>query len=404
MMKVIIILIICFQFTFLSFGQRCHTTLYNQHLMIQDPHRDEALTDYNESYIQYMKSLEQFKQTTSSDIVYIPVVFHILYKTPVQNIPDSRIFEQINRLNTDYSASNSDTSTVPLEFKPFISDTKMRFILAFEDPNGNPTTGIIRHQTNTFSFLFSNDGIKNPSLGGVTPWNTLQYLNIWVGNINNGILGYATNPIDAGTSKDGVVLNYKYVGNSTLSSVYNLGRTATHEIGHYLGLDHPWGSGGCLSDDGISDTPNQEEEHYGVPIHPMSSCGSNDMFMNYMDYPNDEVLVMFTEEQKDKMEYSLDVFRNQLALPESVGLDKNQKKDFIIYPNPASDIVYIQHHVLGIQGILYFMDINGKTYISKPTSKTGTTAIEISKLNPGIYFIGLKEGGQNRIVEKLIIQ
>jgi len=404
MMKITFLFIIYIQLTLLSFGQqRCHTEDYHRNLGKEQPLRNQKLTDYNEAYSAYKLDLDLFKKNQTSAIVYIPVVFHVLYKTSTQNIPDSKIFEQIERLNKDYSATNIDTSTVPLEFKPFISDTKIRFILAFKDPNGNSTSGIKRYQTDTFTFSFSSDNIKKPAFGGVASWDTDNYLNIWVGNITPGILGYATKPIDAGTSKDGVVISYKNIGNNT-SNVYNKGRTATHEIGHYLGLDHLWGYGGCSSDDGITDTPNQKKEHYGVPTHPISTCNSNDMFMNYMDYGNDEVLVMFTTNQKAKMEYSLDNIRSELSLPESVGLDTTNKQTFMVYPNPTTHILNVQCSNTSNEGTLYLMDVSGKHCIRKKVSNTGTTQLHISELNTGLYFLGYIEQGSHKIIQKVIIQ
>lgn len=384
-------------------SHRCYSDDYHKHLNSEHPERLEKLAKHKKAYAQHLSASQYLKTSNTSQIVYIPVVFHILHRTSAQNIPNERIYEQIERLNEDFSATNSDTTQIPDEFKPFKSDTKIRFILAPNDPDGNPTTGIYRYSTDVFTYNYNSDQIKKPAEGGIASWDTDQYLNIWVGNITQGILGYATQPVDAGTSKDGVVLSYKYVGNNT-STQYDMGRTATHEIGHYLGLDHLWGSGGCSSDDGITDTPNQEGPHYGVPTHPQSSCGSNDMFMNYMDYGNDEALVMFTEDQKAMMEYNLDVVRFQLGLPESVGFEPDSEPSIVIYPNPAADMIHIKDTSATPNGVIHLTDLTGRVYLKQKTSKTGLTYLPVSHLNTGIYYIQIQYSNSEHIIEKVIIQ
>lgn len=400
------ILILCFLLGWsFSFGQNhCANDVYHQHLTEHQPERTQHLKDYNSNYHTYQSTLLNSKTTDSDDeIVYIPVVFHIVYRTSSQNISNNRIYEQIDILNNDFSATNSDTSTVPSVFKPFISDTKIRFILADTTPEGNSTTGITRHQTNTFDFSPTADDIKHASTDGVDSWDTDNYLNIWVGNLESGYLGYATIPIDAGTPDDGVVINYLNVGYNS-STNYDKGRTATHEIGHYLGLEHVWGpTQGCHVDDGIDDTPLQEYPHYGVPTHPMTTCGSVDMFMNYMDYGNDEVLVMFTEDQKNKMEYSLDILRDELWLPESVGLNKSKPLRLTIAPNPTSGNVTLSMSKPA-KGYIHVIDIYGRLKHAQDVNYKEHVTLELSHLSKGIYFICFKSETSDQIIEKVIIE
>ncbi len=404
-MRTLALILCTIGITSLSMGQgHCFTDENNQQLLKQNPERVQQLKDYNSAYNVYKSSLDYSKQSNSTEIVYIPVVFHIVYKTSVQNIPDSRIYEQIERLNQDYSATNTDISAVPNVFEPYISDTKIRFILADTDPNGNPTTGITRHQSNTFMFNVNIHDIKTASTDGVDPWDTDNYLNIWVGNITSGYLGYATTPMDAGTSLDGVVLNYLNVGNNP-TTPYDKGRTATHEIGHYLGLNHIWGPGlgSCALDDGINDTPDQSSPHYGVPTHPIETCNSEDMFMNFMDYGNDEALVMFTEDQKDKLEYSLDVLRYQLWLPESVGLHKSNALSVDIFPNPTSDVLHISLSKPVGKGHIYIIDITGRTYYNKDISYKKKITIPVTNLSKGMYFVGFTGNDTLDVIHKIII-
>ena len=144
-------------------------------------------------------------------------------------------------LNEDFRALNADFSSIPQAFQAVAADVNIDFLFGAVDPNGNPTTGINRVSTTTTSFSYTNEGMKFSSSGGVDAWNTNLYLNIWVCNLSGGLLGHAQFP-GGSSSTDGVVVNYTAFGSEgTASSPYNLGRTLTHEIGHWLNLRHIWG-------------------------------------------------------------------------------------------------------------------------------------------------------------------
>jgi hypothetical protein len=160
--------------------------------------------------------------------------------------------------------------------------------------------------------------VKDASSGGVDAWPNDNYLNIWVCNLESGILGYATKPSYSISSNDGVVINYANFGNSgNANAPYHKGRTATHEVGHWLNLEHIWGDSNCGNDE-VPDTPKQEEQTVNCPSFPkISSCsgtGANgEMFMNYMDYTNDACMNLFTEGQKDRMRAAIDLYRPNLS-------------------------------------------------------------------------------------------
>jgi len=237
-------------------------------------------------------------------VITIPVVFHVLYNTAAQNISDALILAQLNQLNQDFARLNSDAGNTPTAFQSLATNTNIQFCLAQRDPSGNATTGIVRKSTTVTSFS-SNDAVKYTAQGGDNAWDATKYLNLWVCNLGGGLLGYAQFPGGA-VATDGVVLLYSSIGSLTTpgsSAPYNYGRTATHEVGHWLNLRHIWGDANC-GNDLVSDTPTQQTSNYGCPTFPKVTCsnGANgDMFMNYMDYTDDGCMNMFSAGQSTRM-------------------------------------------------------------------------------------------------------
>lgn len=242
----------------------------------------------------------------TSQVITIPVVVHVVYNNATENISDQQIQSQIDVLNADFRKLNSDASSVPSVWSGIAADFEIEFCLAQRDPNGNSTTGINRVSTSSTSFS-TNDNVKYTSLGGSDAWNSSSYLNLWVCDLGSGLLGYAQFP-GGPSATDGVVIDYAYFGTiGTATSPYDLGRTATHEVGHWLNLYHIWGDDGtgCSGSDLCSDTPNQADETYGcyTPSTIRISCSNGpdgDMWMNYMDYTDDACMYMFTSGQKSR--------------------------------------------------------------------------------------------------------
>ncbi len=256
----------------------------------------------------------------SANTMYIPVHVIIVHK-PAHgvgqgtNLSKARILSQIEVLNKDYSRTNADTINTPIEFST--GNASIQFCMASIDPDGNPTDGITRYPS-TANFDDEEFAIK-----GETGWPREYYLNIWVAEIED--LGYAYIPSLNGlpnSTLDGVVVNTIAFGGPGFGAEdpYDLGRTATHEVGHFLGLQHVWRSNGCNSDDGFSDTPLQDDENYGCPVHPSPSCSNNgDMFMNYMDYTDDACMNLFTTGQKNRMQALFAGGGSRAALASSPG-------------------------------------------------------------------------------------
>jgi len=269
--------------------------------------RLEVIVNENPTSIERMSQIESFTenylsqnvQFRNSGTIVIPVVVHIVYKQNSQNISEAQILSQIDVLNEDFRRTNADANNTWGQ----AVDTEIEFCLATIDPSGNPTDGITRRKTNKQSFSYNNDGVKHQNLGGTNAWPTDQYLNMWVCNLGSGLLGYAQFPGSGNADEDGVVMGYQYFGrypDNPFNNNFNLGRTATHEVGHWLNLRHIWGDGGCSVDDYVSDTPLSDAANYGCAVGH-SSCGSTDMVQNYMDYSDDDCMNLFTAGQKARM-------------------------------------------------------------------------------------------------------
>ncbi|MBF4487510.1 zinc metalloprotease [Flavobacterium sp. CSZ] len=224
--------------------------------------------------------------------IQIPVVVNVLYRTAAQNISDAQIQSQIDVLNKDFNALNSDYNSVPALFAGVKANVGISFVL----------DQIIRKSTTKTSWG-TNDAMKKVAQGGLAPTSPTTKLNLWSCAIGGGILGYAQFPGGAAAT-DGVVIDSKYFGLSGAANApFNLGRTGTHEVGHWMNLRHIWGDANCGSDL-VSDTPTHNEENYGVPAYPhYSTCSGTpvEMTMNYMDYVDDNAMYMFSTGQKNRM-------------------------------------------------------------------------------------------------------
>ena len=310
-MKKLLLILFCFPMLAYSQTEQCGTMEYLEYLKSQDPQLEQMMA---QDEIDMQNRFQNQSNSKSSTTIVIPVVVHIVYNNSTENISNTQIQSQIDILNEDFRRLNADATLTPLTFQSVAADVEVEFCLASQDPNGIMTTGITRTSTSQSSFT-GNDDVKYSSSGGIDAWNTNDYLNIWVCDLSGGLLGYAQFPNTGNVNTDGVVCDYAYFGNTgTATSPYNLGRTVTHELGHWLNLRHIWGDANC-GDDFCNDTPTQEQENYGCPSLPHLTCtnGPNgDMFMNYMDYTNDACMNMFTEDQKIRMIDAINTYRTSL--------------------------------------------------------------------------------------------
>jgi hypothetical protein len=297
-----------------------------RHCLTMDLHNHLASTD--EAYRTNRRLIEASTLTarlaSRTSVIRIPVVVHVLWRLEAENVSDAQIRSQIDVLNRDFRKLNQDIARIPEPFKPLAADALIEFGLAVRDPLDRPSTGITRTRTSVESFVGEPAELDQQiKLAGARAWPAHHYLNLWVCNLGNSLLGYAQFP-GGPAATDGVVIGNSCFGTrGTAQAPFDGGRTATHEVGHWLNLLHIWGDdrGGCTRSDNVGDTPNQADSNGGKPEFPRITCNNGphgDLFMNYMDYVDDDSMFMFTHGQASRMDATLRTAR--AAVVDSKGL------------------------------------------------------------------------------------
>ena len=356
-----------------------------------------------EAHTRQLLANPALKRTITGTVI-IPVVVHVLYNTAAQNISDAQVQSQLTVLNEDYRKLNADASKTPAIYAGLAADANVQFVLAKRDPSGLATSGIIHKATKTASWS-TNDAVKNSKRGGDDAWDASKYLNLWACNLGQGLLGYAQFP-GGSPSTDGVVILYSAFGSrakysaGTYTSAYDLGRTASHEVGHWLNLRHIWGddSGACTGSDLVDDTPNQGAENYGCPAFPHVSCSnSGDMSMNYMDYVDDACMYMFSNGQSSRMNALFAAGGARVSILTSLGgtaprtaLPAGTSVSF--YPNPASSVLTLDLPA-GADAARYAVrvyDMRGHEMTQARYDSRGQ--VEVGALPRGLYYVAIGNG------------
>jgi hypothetical protein len=372
-----------------------------------------------------MQGIEQDMQTwiaahhdlKSSAPAIIPIVFHVVYNTAAQNVPDVIIHQQIEILNADYSKMNSDTGNVPAVWKSIAANTGIQFCLASRDTLGNPTTGIIHTQTTVSSFSTSpsDNKVKFASMGGANAWDRNSYLNVWVCNMGSGVLGYAQMP-GGPAATDGVVINYWAVGRTGATAPYNLGRTTTHEIGHWFNLIHTWGDdyGACTGTDYVTDTPNEGDANYSnyapgtVITDNCSTTAPGIMWQNYLDYTDDAGMCIFTAGQVARMQACLNgtraaIFSSQACGPLAVD-NHNISPQLTLYPSPSTGIINIKTEGISGKVNIQVYSITGEQVLAcRKDLNAGENTLDFSSLPSGMYLTVFNLENNDRIMRKVIL-
>lgn len=265
---------------------------------------------------QRMDEIENFTQRAIANpaqyrlvngVIEIPVVFNVLYRTAAQNVSLAQLQSQIDVLNEDFAATNADYNLTSTYNSVKAGNIGVRFVL-----------DQVKRRSTTKTSWSTNDAMKK-SAQGIAPTSPTTKLNIWVCNMGGGILGYAQFPGGA-SATDGVVLDDNATGRTgTAAAPFNKGRTATHEVGHWMNLRHIWGDATCGNDQ-VGDTPTHNSANYGCPAAGhLSTCAGTpvEMTMNYMDYTDDACMYMFSAGQKSRMlaVFAVGGARNSFAQP-----------------------------------------------------------------------------------------
>ena len=425
-MKKNFLLLICIGLSIVSFdgkaqGTKCATMNILERRMLQDPSLRQRMEE-SEIQTQKLISTNPYLKRTAQ-VITIPVVVHVIWNDPIQNVSDEQIQSQLDVLNQDFRFLNADTLNSSHPFRGQAADSRIEFCLATRDPNGEPTTGITRTQTSVVGWNPNDpDNIKSTANGGKDNWNPTQYLNMYVVKLDSLTLGFATFPEELTTSPnlDGVVIRYEAFGTKGTAGTGKFesntgGRTGTHEVGHWLNLRHIWGDDEC-GDDFVSDTEKAEAANYDCPTFPhkaSNKCGTGnngEMYMNYMDYVDDKCMNMFTIGQSERMTASLTGPRSGLLTSQGcqtpLSVEHNDiANDINVYPNPNNGMFTIHMSEASSKDVtIKVQNVFGN--VVKEISTNSNARIQVNAVNefqPGTYFIRIDSGDNSVITKKIFI-
>ncbi len=413
----------------IGFSQIAPQANCGQDHYVRSTQNTTSLSDFNEIY---QRAIAQTGGATKRDfeIYQIPVVVHIVYNHAEEYISEERINEQLAQLNKDFRRLNEDAEKVRIEFEDVVGDPGVEFQLAKINWIKTDTTFSLDFDISTLTYRFP-DHVKSTALGGSAPWDTHEFLNIWVCPIvGDLIFGYAYPPSQLNnwpieskspsSELDGIVINYKAFGGpppvfstSTNDRVILKGRTLSHEVGHYLGLRHPWGDSElgvyqCFLDDGLEDTPTMKDPTFDTCDLTKNTCGDvlndlPDMIENFMDFSSQECQNSFTNQQIDVMRFVLEKHRRALRVKNLQVASSNRS---LIYPNPTDGIVKVilkkendtEYQIRVTNSLSHTFNVP-ITHFEEPVN---SYKIDLSSLAAGVYFVEFI-GEQHRFTERIVL-
>jgi hypothetical protein len=398
----------------LNAQRSCASFEHLQEQMKNDPAFAKKVKDNEQGFQNYLKNAPAARNTT----VTIPVVVHVVYNKPEQNISDPQVQSQMDVLNEDFTATNNDYNNYDAGYGGVKGDMSIRFCVTQ-----------IRHVQTSRKSFGTNDGVKKTKQGGDDAIDPQHTLNIWVCNLGQNLLGYAQFP-GGPANTFGIVILYSAFGRGSefnLIDKYDLGRTATHEIGHCLGLRHIWGDATC-GNDFVDDTPLHNAANFGCPGegHRSTCTGTPlEMWMNYMDYTDDRCMYFFSDGQADRANFYLTTDPQLLTIVNSGACTTNGGKNnlitsntpvrsaersfenFSLYPTLTNGLVNIEYtssangialiNVYNQSGML--VDKQQMPVVEGVNSKQ----LNFGKLSNGFYLVQISQNNRQNI-QKIVIQ
>ncbi|PWK20242.1 putative secreted protein (Por secretion system target) [Arcicella aurantiaca] len=426
-MKKIFVLIFLFVATFSFAQERCGFGL-NEKNKAKNPVWLRQKAEFEFQLRERQKEEKNANSRIQAKVYKIPVVVHVIHNNSASviggannvNISDQQINSQIQVLNDDYRRKSG---TNGYNTNPVGADMEIEFVLATTDPNGNPSTGITRTYTTQQSFdLFT----ENQSIANLIHWNYERYLNIWVVRSNGRTIGYSAFPYDSqlqgleATASDiagqnifdGVIIDYRNFGTccGTLSQTYNLGRTTTHEVGHWLGLLHTTADEPC-GNDFCDDTPQIEALNLNTTCVSVSStCNGvkrTNMIENYMDYSPDRCMNIFTNDQKTRTRLALELSLKRKRLLASLEtLAETNNLTINVEPNPSKNNSFIKTQFTGQKDVsIVVYDFLGTLIYQESfaNQKSNFFSIKNDYLKSGEYIVKVLAGSEIA-TQKIVVQ
>lgn len=375
----------------------------------------------SEAYQRFNYLVQENKKNPSlmtRTVLYFPVVIHVVARAGQEPVSQAQALYQLDVLNADFAGKSENISTLLPEFSSLVADTEIRFCLASVDPDGFPTSGITYTQTDIADIALQTgpEGryvIHWDQLGGKNGWDPVRYINIWVGDYG-GILGSASFPGMAGFPEEiGLVMDIRHfgsIGEAGQSGIYGRGHSLTHEMGHFFGLKHIWGDGlepNCNDGDDIDDTPNASGPYLNCPSGAQASCGTKDMYQNFMDLTDDRCLAAFTKGQAARMQSVIAVYYPDLGDDGSCKTYSHTFPDWYDELMWSHDRLSNRYTIYQTQGLMAQKRItvyspDGKLILEDLWEDQLSYLLDLQTVAAGVYLVRIMLGTDSR-VRKVVV-
>lgn len=349
---------------------------------------------------------------------YFQVVVHVVTRDEFQPVSEAQVIHQIDVLNNDFAGQGENMHKLPSEFKDLAADAGFRFCLADTDPDGNPTSGITYTST-TETDIGLRTGPEGrglvfyDQLGGKSGWDPARYINIWVCELGGGILGATSLPgVSTFSEEIGLVMDIRYFGSMGDASdirFFGKGHTLSHEMGHFFGLFHIWGTDdeSCLDSDGIDDTPNATGPYFGCPSGRQVSCDVSNMYQNFMDFTDDRCLAAFTHGQAMRMQTVVELFYPDLPVDHACAtqvqtLDAWFEDLTWSYDPYSKHVVFYTPDAYSAKIHVEVFSADGRIITSNAWQHQHSVLLDMDHTPAGIYFVRISDD-ENQHVRKIAV-